>query len=100
DDGDAVRILLGRDDFRGVLDPGAAPFGRREQDGLEADLGDEEPRRWADRFDALVDEAEVPVELLAAEALDRDDRAVLDELPGRGLLDLLLPPSRPVRLAR
>ena len=38
----------------------------------------------------FVDEAEVPVELLPAEAVDGHDRAVLDELPRRSLLYLFL----------
>ena len=68
------------------------------QDGLEPDLRDEEPRRRAEVLDALVDRAEVPVELLAAERLDRHDRAVLDELGGSGRLDLALQAERAVQL--
>ena len=49
-------------------------------------------------LDSFVDEAEVPVELVAAEAVDGDDRAVLDELPRGGLLDLLLQTDCAVRL--
>ena len=87
---DAVVVLLDRRRLRRVLDARAESLRRAEQHRLEPDLRDEEPRRRADVLDALVDEAEVPVELLAAEALDGDDRAVLDELPRGRLLDLRL----------
>src|SRR5205814_5195461 len=46
--------------------------------------------RRAQVLHALVDVAEVVLELLAAEALDRDDRPVLDELALRSGRDLVL----------
>ena len=86
----AVGVLLERDDLAGVFEPRAERGCMTLQDRLEPDLRDEEPRRRAQVLDALVDLAEVPVELLPAERLDRHDRAVLDELGGGGLLDLRL----------
>ena len=98
--GHAVGVLLDLDRLRGVLDGGADLRRFREQDRLEADLRDEEPPARADVLDALVDRPEVPVELLAAEALDGDDRSVLDELAAGRVLDLALEPDRAVGLHR
>ena len=98
DDRHGLVALLDRDGLGRVLDPRSQAIRRLQQDGLEPDLRDEEPRRRADVLDALVDVAEVPVELRAAEALDGHDRPVLDELPGRRRLDLLLDADHPVRL--
>ena len=96
----AVAVLLQRGGLGCVLDPRSQTLRGSEQDRLEPDLRDEEPRRRADLLDALVDEAEVPVELLPAEALDGHDRPVLDELPCCRLLDLVLQADRAVRLDR
>ncbi len=60
------------------------------QDGLKPDLGDEQARRGAQVLDSLVVRAVEVLELLAAEALDRHDRAALLELARRGPFDLLL----------
>src|SRR4029079_3623116 len=98
DDGDSLSVLLGRDGLGRVLDPRSQALCSSEQDRLEADLRHEEPCRRADVLDTLVDVAEVPVELLPAEALDGDDRPVLDELAARRLLDLALQADRAVRL--
>src|SRR4029453_5742987 len=98
--GDALRILLERDDLRGVLHLGTDLLRLPEQHRLQADLGDEQPRARAELLDALVDVLEVVLELLAAEALDGDDRTVLDELSRGRLCDLLLDPDRAVVLHR
>src|SRR5262249_15063355 len=73
---------------------------RPGQRRLEPDLRDEDALRRADFLDALVDEAEVPLELLAAQGLDRHDRAVLDELRLGYPLDLRFQPDGPVVLHR
>ena len=98
DDGrHAVVVLLDETTSVRVLEPSTpSSSAARGEDRLEPDLGDEEPRRRAEVLDALVDVAEVPVELLAAEALDRHDRAVLDEL-ARGGLDRSRPRARRAR---
>ena len=95
-----VAVLRDVDDLRCVLHLGAARACLVEQDRLQADLGDEHPGRGAEVFDALVDLPEVPVELLAAQALDRHDRPVLDELAGGRLLDRRLDPDRAIGLHR
>ena len=95
-----LRVLLDRDGLRRVLDPRSQTLRGSEQHRLEPDLRDEDPRRRTDLLHPFVDEAEVPVELLATEALDRHDRAVLDELPRSGLLDLLLQADGAIRLDR
>ena len=94
----AVVVAVHDHGLGGVLDLHTEPLRGAGEHGLEPDLGDEEPRRRADVLDALVDEAEVPVQLLAAEALDGQDRAVLDELRCGRLLDLLLQADRAIRL--
>ena len=65
---------------------------------LEADLGDEEARRRAQALDALVDVAEVVLELLAGQRLDRDDCAVLLELERGRLGDRRLEPHPAIDL--
>src|SRR5207249_4876917 len=83
-----------------VPDLRSEAFRGTEQDGLEPDLRDEDPPRRAQLLHPFVDEAEVPVELPAPEAVDRHDRTVLDELPGGRLLDLLLDADGAVGLHR
>src|SRR5262245_21178964 len=70
------------------------------QDRLEPDLRDEQPWGGAQRLVALVDVAEVVLELLAGQALDRDDRAVLLELVVRRLDDLSFDAETAVDLDR
>ena len=82
--GHAVAVLLDGDGLVRVADVGAELLGPPAQDRLEADLRDEQARGRAQLLDALVDGAEEPLDLLAAEALDGHDRAVLLELEGRG----------------
>src|SRR5262249_31632157 len=70
DGGDAVVGLVQRGHFRRVLEP-RTELGRALLDHrLEPDLRNEETWRRAQVLDALVDVAEVPVELFAAERLD------------------------------
>ncbi len=100
DDGHARVVLLDGGGLRRVPDLRSEAFRGAEQDGLEPDLRDEDPLRGAEVLHAFVDEAEVPVELLPAEAVDGHDRAVLDELPRGRLLDLLLQADGAIRLHR
>ncbi len=65
DRGHAVLVLVERDQLRRVLEPCAELVGMAAEDRLEPDLGDEQPRRRAQRLVALVDVAEVVLELLA-----------------------------------
>ena len=78
--GHAVLVLVEGDELRPVLEACATLSCVTAEDRLEPDLGDEQPRRRAQRLVALVDVAEVVLELLAGERLDRDDGAVLLEL--------------------
>ncbi len=96
----AVVVLLEEDGLGCMLDTRPEPRSGAGQDRLEPDLRHEHARRGADVLDALVDEAEVPVELLPAEAVDGHDRAVLDELARGGLFDRLLQADRAVGLDR
>ena len=98
--GHAVVVLLELDRLAGVFEPRAARLGMPAENGLEADLRHEQAWCGAQVLDAFVDRAEVPGELLAAERLDRDDRAVLDELGGGRGLDLRLQAERPEQLDR
>jgi hypothetical protein len=68
------------------------------QHRLEPDLGDEEPIGGAEALDPVVVGVEEVGELLAAQALHGQDRAVLDELRRRCLLDGLLEPDGAERL--
>ena len=72
--------------------PQLAPEGRGvlAQHRLQPDLRHEDARRRAEVLDALVDVAEEPLQLPAAERFDGHDRAVLDELPFGGGEDLIL----------
>ncbi len=70
------------------------------QDRLEPDLRDEETWRGAQMLDAVVDRAEVPLELLATQRLHRHDGAVLEELLLRRRHNLVLDARAPVRLDR
>jgi hypothetical protein len=100
DGGDVIVGSVERDHLRRVLEPRAELRGTLLDHRLEPDLRDEEPRRRAEVLDTLVDVAEVPVELLAAEGLDRDDRAVLLELFLRGRKHVVLDPRGAERLDR
>jgi hypothetical protein len=51
---DSVVVLLEGDQLGGVGVLGAALLGRPAQQRLQPDLGDEQPRGWAERLDALV----------------------------------------------
>jgi len=89
---DPVVVLLEGDQVGGVGVLGAALLGRPAQQRLQPDLGDEQPRRRAQRLDALVEAPEEELQLRATQALHRDDGAVLHELPRRRGLDLPLQP--------
>ena len=89
---DPVVVLLEGDQLGGVGVLSAALLGRPAQQRLQPDLGDEQPRRGAQRLDALVEVPEEELHLRAGQALHRDDGAVLHELLRRRGLDLLLQP--------
>ena len=97
---DAVVAALERGQLLAPFDRGAELLRAAVQERLEADLCHEQSSRRAQVLDALVDVAEVVLELLAAEALDRDDRAVLDEFALRGGDDLVLEADGAVELDR
>ena len=73
---------LGREEMLGAERGGAGA-----QHRLEPDLGDEQTRGGAQAFDAVVERAVEAGELASAQRIDRDDRAILDELPRRRFLD-------------
>ena len=98
--GRSVLVLVERDQLRRVLEPRAELVGVPAEDRLEPDLGDEQPGRRAQGLVALVDVAEVVLELLAGQALDRDDRAVLLELEVGRLDDLRFEADASVDLDR
>ncbi len=98
DRGHAFGVRLERHELGAVLEARAELLDPLPQNRLEADLRDEDSCRRAQILDALVDVPEVPVDLAASEGLDRHDRAVLDELPARGLDDLVLDARAAVQL--
>jgi hypothetical protein len=87
-----VVVLLEGGQLGGVGVLGAALLGRPAQQRLQPDLGDEQPRRGAQRLDALVEVPKEEPHLRAGQALHRDDGAVLHELLRRRGLDLPLQP--------
>ena len=97
---DSVPLGLERDQLGVVLQPRTELLGLCAKDRLEPDLGDEDACRRAEGLDAVVDVAEVVLELPPAERLDRDDGAVLLELPRGGVDDRLLQPGAAVELDR
>jgi hypothetical protein len=78
--GDAVRVLLERDQLGRVAHRRPQLFGAGPNERLEALLGHEQARRWADRGDAFVEIGDVCGDLLARQRLHRVDAAIGIEL--------------------
>ena len=80
DRGDAVAVVVERDDQRRVAQPGAELLGAGAQQRLERVLGDEQPPRRAELLDPGVEVGDVAGGLAAGDRLDRVDAAVGEEL--------------------